>query len=60
MEQKKHLSLRLDDDTRLRLKSIAQYEGRSINGQVMYLIYQCLRDFEKEHGELDISEIQGV
>ena len=35
MEQKKHLSLRLDDDTRLRLKSIAQYEGRSINGQVM-------------------------
>ena len=58
MEQKKHLSLRLDDDTRLRLKSIAQYEGRSINGQVMYLIYQCIRDFEKEHGESDISEIQ--
>ena len=58
MEQKKHLSLRLDDDTRLRLKSIAQYEGRSINGQVMYLIYQCIRDFEKEHGEIDSSEIQ--
>lgn len=58
MEQKKHLSLRLDDDTRLRLKSIAQYEGRSINGQVMYLIYQCIREFEKEHGEIDISEIQ--
>lgn len=58
MEQKEHLSLRLDDDTRLRLKSIAQYEGRSINGQVMYLIYQCIRDFEKEHGEIDISEIQ--
>ena len=58
MEQKKHLSLRLDDDTRWRLQSIAQYEGRSINGQVMYLIYQCIRDFEKEHGEIDISEIQ--
>ena len=56
MEQKKHLSLRLDDETRLKLRYIAKYEGRSINGQVMSLIYNCIRGFEKEHGEIDTRE----
>ena len=56
MEKKKHLSLRLDDETRLKLRYIAKYEGRSINGQVMHLIYSCIRDYEKEHGKIDLSE----
>lgn len=56
MEKKKHLSLRLDDTTRLKLRYIAKYEGRSINGQVMHLIYQCIRKFEAEHGEIDPNE----
>ena len=56
MEKKKHLSLRLDDTTRLKLRPIAKYEGRSINGQVMHLIYHCIRKFEAEHGEIDLNE----
>ena len=56
MEKKKHLSLRLDDETRLKLRYIAKYEGRSINGQVMHLIYRCIRDYEAEHGEIDTKE----
>lgn len=56
MEKKKHLSLRLDDQTRLKLRYIAKYEGRSINGQVMHLIYRCIHDYEAEHGEIDTKE----
>ena len=37
---------------------IAEYEGRSVNGHVLYLIRQDIRRFEKEHGEIDISEAQ--
>lgn len=58
MEKKKHLSLRLDDETRLKLKYVAKYEGRSINGQVMHLIYDCIRDFEEKQGKIDWEDMQ--
>ena len=58
MEKKKHLSLRLDDETRLKLRYIAKYEGRSINGQVMRLIYGCIRDYEQKNGEIDMEDAQ--
>lgn len=58
MEKKKHLSLRLDDETRLKLKYIAKYEGRSINGQVMHLIYGCIKQYETANGKIDLQEAQ--
>lgn len=35
-----------------KLHVIADYEGRSANSQVLILIRDCVRDFEKEHGEI--------
>lgn len=32
MEKDKHLGLRIDSETHEKLKSLAEYEGRSING----------------------------
>ncbi|MBQ8246369.1 MAG: Arc family DNA-binding protein [Lachnospiraceae bacterium] len=49
----KHLGLRLDEDTHKKLKSLAEFEGRSINGEVIYLIKQAIIKFEKENGELE-------
>lgn len=49
----KHLGLRLDEDTHRKLKSLAEFEGRSINGEVVYLIRQAIIKFEKENGKLD-------
>lgn len=60
MVKKKHLSLRLDDETRLRLKFIAKYEGRSINGQVMHLIYDCIKQYETANGKIDLEEAQDI
>ena len=46
------LTIRIDDTMLDKLHVIADYEGRSANSQVLILIRDCVRDFEKEHGEI--------
>jgi len=46
MEKDKHLGLRIDSETHEKLKKLAEFEGRSINGQVLYLIRQAIRQSE--------------
>jgi hypothetical protein len=52
MEKDKHLGLRIDSETHSKLKSLAEFDGRSINGEVLYLIRQAILEHEKNHGEL--------
>lgn len=52
MEKDKHLGLRIDSDTHRKLKSMVEFDGRSINGEVLYLIRQAITEHEKTHGEL--------
>lgn len=47
MEKDKHLGLRIDAETHEKLKKLAEFEGRSINGQVLYLIRQAIRQNEE-------------
>lgn len=53
MEKDKHLGLRIDSDTHKKLKNLAEYDGRSINGEVLYLIRQAIEEHEKNHGSLE-------
>lgn len=48
----KHLRLEIDPILHYKLKYIAQYEGRSANGQIVYLLRQCIRDFEAKEGPI--------
>lgn len=52
MEKDKHLGLRIDAETHKKLKSLAEFDGRSINGEVLYLIRQAIALHEQNHGEL--------
>ena len=52
----KHIGLRVSPEVHGKLRYLASYEGRTINGQVQYLILQCIREFEKEHGPIDLEE----
>ena len=52
MEKNKHLGLRIDSETHKKLKNLAEYEGRSINGEVLYLIRQAIASHEHKHGIL--------
>lgn len=52
----KHLGLEIDPILHYKLHYIAHYEGRSANGQVLYLIRKCIRDFEAVDGEIEVPE----
>ena len=52
MDKDKHLGLRIDTETHDKLKSLAEYDGRSINGEVLYLIRQAIKQHEQEKGTL--------
>ena len=47
------LSIRIDDEMLDKLHQVADYEGRSANSQILFLIRKCIEDFEKEHGKID-------
>ena len=57
MEQKsKHLGIHVDAELHYKLKYLAAYEGRSINGEVLYLARRAIETFEKEHGKIEVPE----
>ena len=47
---------RVSPEIHQKLKYIAEYEGRTINGQALYLMLTCIRDFEKEHGPIPVEK----
>lgn len=53
-DKNKHIGLRCRDDVLAKLKYISEYEGRSINGEILYLINCEIRRFEAENGEIEI------
>ena len=53
MNKDKHLGLRIDSETHEKLKSLAKYEGRSINGAFLYLIRQAILQHEQSKGKLN-------
>ena len=54
----KNIGLRVDPNIYKKLRYIAKYEGRTINGQAHYLILSCIREFEKEHGPIPEDELK--
>ena len=52
-EKDKHLGLRIDSELHFKLHYISKYEGRSANGEVIYLIRKAIEEFEKEHGKIE-------
>ncbi len=53
MQKDKHIGLRCTAETLRKLKYLAAYEGRSINGEILYLIHSAIRKFESENGVID-------
>ena len=51
-KENKHLGIEIDPELHFKLHYIAKYEGRSANGQILYLIRQCIKKFEKENVEI--------
>ena len=47
-----HLGFRMDKETHDKLFYIAEYEGRTGSGQILYLIRRCIAEFEEAHGRI--------
>ena len=58
MKDRTHLSIRMDKELHDKLQSVSEYEGRSMSRQILHLIQNCIREFEKEHGPIPLSEDQ--
>ena len=54
----KHLGIEIDPALHHKLRYIAKYEGRSINGQILYLVRQNIREFEAKEGEIPTEEAE--
>lgn len=52
----KHLGIEIDKELHYKLHFISKYEGRSANGQILYLLRRCIADFEKENGKIDTTQ----
>ena len=48
----KHLGIEIDPELHYKLHYISKYEGRSANAQILYLIRQCIKEFEKAEGTI--------
>ena len=54
-KKNKHLGIEIDPELHYKLHYIAKYEGRSGNAQILYLIRQCIKDFEEKEGEIVVK-----
>jgi len=48
----KSLSIRIDQQILDKLHVISDYEGRSANSQILYLIRKCIEEYETNHGKI--------
>ena len=48
----KSVSIRIEEEMLEKLAYVADYEGRSVNSQILVLIRENIRNYEKEHGEI--------
>lgn len=56
MKREKHIGFRIDNELKQKIAYIAEYEGRSLTWQMVHLMQDCVRQFEKEHGPIDATE----
>ena len=49
----KHLGIEIDPELHYKLHFISKYYGRSANGEILFLIRQAIKDFEKAEGAIE-------
>ena len=50
----KRVSVRFEKEMLDKISYVADYEGRSINSQILVLVRNYISQFEKEHGKIEV------
>lgn len=53
---KRQFTLRMQEENFLKIKHISEQQKRSIAMQIEYLVEECIRNFEKDNGEISIQD----
>ena len=53
-KENKHLGIEIDPELHYKLHYLAKYEGRSANGEILYLIRKAIKEFEAAEGTIEI------
>ncbi len=48
----------MDGELHDKIQYVAAYMGRSMSGQILYLMQECVRSFEKEHGPIKAEDLK--
>ena len=48
----KSVSIRIEEEMLKKLAYVADYEGRSVNSEILVLVRQAIEDFETKHGAI--------
>ena len=48
----------MDGELHDKIQYVAAYMGRSMSGQILYLMQECVRNFEKEHGTIQAEDMK--
>ena len=54
--KEKHIGLRINGELHEKFRYVSQYDGRSANGEILYLIRKRIEEFEKEHGKIELTK----
>lgn len=54
----KHLGIEIDPELHYKLHYISKYYGRSANGEILFLVRQAIKDFEKQEGEIEVPQAE--
>ena len=52
----KHLGIEIDPELHYKLHYLAKYEGRSANGEILYLIRKAIKEFENAEGVIELPK----
>lgn len=55
MKVERHFGLRIEDELLRKFRYVCEYDGRSANAQILYMIRKCVQEYEKEHGEIKLD-----
>ena len=54
-KENKHLGIEIDKELHYKLHYVAKFEGRSGNGEILYLLRKYISEFEKDYGEIKVE-----
>ncbi len=54
--EKRVFTLRIEDQLYDKIRIIADKNKRSLNGQIEFLIEQCVLEYEKEYGRIETEK----